>query len=184
MQTQFKVQGRDFGAYLTTKELKLVRTYKGEINRTQTGKVASFPTSFVTVGFDVVLVGPRNIMNDLEQIFLSADLVEIIFDYEGTSLKGKFSATTNSAVELKDKAERSKQLSVSIVSDGAGITKADGTKFTVVRGSTTLLTDCYFGKVYSITGGTAYKLNGANLPADYRTPTKGSLLVLGDTTLT
>ena len=56
---KFDVNGKDFGSMLTDIQLKLVRTYKGEIKRTQTGLLAAFPLSFITVGFEVTLMGLR-----------------------------------------------------------------------------------------------------------------------------
>ena len=173
----FKLQGKDIQKYLTSVNLKLVRTYKGEIGRTQAGVVSAFPTSFITVGFDVVFVAPRDEAKQIEQICLSNDIVEMIFDYNGVDLKGKFSCTTNECTELMDKGERHMQVSLSVVSDGTAITDKNGNSFTVKAGSTVVLQNCSFGKVYSLpTAYASYKYNGYTLP--------GKILVLGNVNIT
>ena len=174
-----KIQGKDFGNYCNGIELQLVRTYKGDINRTQTGKIAAFPTNFITVGFALSFLGPREVIEVIEQILLSDNTVEFVLEYKQTALKGKFSCTSNSSAEARDKNDRSKSLTVSIVSDGTDIVKPDGTRFIVKKEGTSaaLKADCAFGKVYSIPGGSGLKLDGAYLPS-------GKLLVLGDTVLT
>ena len=173
-----KVQGKDLSECLSDIQLKLVRTYKGDITRTQTGLVAAFPTSFVTPGFSLTFIGDRALMKRIEQIFLSSDLVELTLDYGGTSLKGAFSCTTNECTELRDKGERSMQLSIEVVSDGTDITDASGNAFTVKAGSSTVLSGCAFGKVYTVPSGyTNYKLDGFKLPG-------GKILVLGNHNLT
>lgn len=171
-----KVQGKDFGAYLTHIQLKLVRTYKGEIKRTQTGKVAAFPLSFITPGFSLEFLGPREQMKLLQQLVLSDDLVELILTYDGTTIKGKFSCTDNEYIEVRDRNEKSMTLRLNVVSDGSSITKENGTLFAIKTASTTLLAGCSFGKVYTVPGTTTYTLDGAKLPS-------GKVLVLGDTLL-
>ena len=180
----FNIQGKSYSNYLTGREIALVRTYKGDIKRTQTGKVQSFPTSFVTVGFELNFVGPRAIIDELEQIFLSADVVEMALDYNATQIKGMFSATSTSTRELRDKAERSKSLTVSVVSDGTEITDTSGTPFSVSVGSTVLKPDCYFGQVVEVSTATdtAYKLNGVLLPKNKKG--RQTVLVLGNVVLT
>ena len=169
-----KVQGKDFGNRLIDIQLKLVRTYKGEIKRTQTGKVAVFPVSFITVGFDLKFLGPRAEMKLLQQILLSDDLVEMTMTYDGTTIKGKFSCTTNEYTEVRDRGESSMMLTISVVSDGSDITNENGTLFTVYDADEAVVkANCAFGKIYAIG---AYTLNGATLP-------EGKLLVLGDTTV-
>ena len=172
---KFKVQGRDFSQIMTNIKLKLVRTYKGEIVRTQAGKVAAFPVSFITVGFDFEFLGRREEVRLLQQILLSDDLVEIVTDYDGTTIKGKFSCTANEYEELRDKNERSTTLNVSVVNDGSNITKENGNGFTITRAGSSLGSTFYFGKVYTLDS-VAYK-NGAKLPGN-------KILVLGDETLT
>lgn len=172
-----KVQGKEVSG-LTDVELKLVRTYKGEIKRTQAGIVSAFPTSFITPGFDFAFVGPREDMIALEQIFLSNDLVTLEFDFGGTALKGKFSCTTNQKTEANDRGNSHLNLSISVVSDGSAITAPDGGAFVVKYGETVVKDDCSFGKVYTMP--TAYrskKANGYTLPG-------GKLLILGDVELT
>lgn len=169
----FKIQGKDFSANMTDIKLKLVRTYKGEINRTQTGKIAAFPTSFITVGFDMSFIGPRDTINQLQQLLLSADLVEIITNYNGTSLKGKFSCTSNDMTEVRDRKEASLQLNISIVSDGSNITPETASFYTITRQGATSLAG-FFGQVINVGN---YKLGGASLP-------EGKLLCLGNAILT
>ena len=172
----FKIQGRDVQEYLTDISFKLVRTYKGEIERTQTGVVSAFPNSFITAGLDLVFTAPREVADSIEQTLLSNDTVELIVDYNTVNIKGAFSCTTNSNVELRDKGERHKQLSVSVVSDGTDITKSDGSDFSVKVGDSTVVSNCKFGKVYDVPSAyRAYKRDGM-IVGD-------KLLVLGDVTL-
>lgn len=170
----FKVQNKDFSSMLTDIKLQLVRTYKGEIHRTQAGVVAAFPVSFITVGFDLQFLGFRQDIQLLQQVLLSSDTVEVVTNYSGTAIKGKFSCTSNNPYEeLRDKNERRVSLSVSIVSDGTNITKPDGSAFTVKVAGAPVLSTCYFGKVYTV--GSYYK-------GDVALP-DGKLLVLGDENL-
>ena len=174
---KFDVNGKDFGSMLTDIQLKLVRTYKGEIKRTQTGLVTAFPLSFVTVGFEVTLMGLRQDIRLLQQIMLSADTVTLTTDYDGASIKGKFSCTSNQYTEVRDRGEQRTTLSLSMVSDGTNITHPSGRAFQIRSGSPsgTLLGTGYFGKVVHLS--TSYKKNGVTLP-------DGNLLVLGDDVLT
>lgn len=180
----FSIQGKSFEEYLTEKEIKLVRTYKGDIERTQTGKVAAFPTSFITVGFDFTFVADRAIADEIEQLFLSANVLELVFDYEGTTLKGMFSATSTQTTELRDKSERHKSVVVSVVSDGTNITDAQGNLFTIKLGDTVVVSNCAFGKVYTVTNGASYYLRGAKLPKSETNANNGTVLVLGNVVLT
>lgn len=184
----FKLQGAEFGSgvnqVLADVSLKLVRTYKGEINRTQTGEISTFPNSFVTVGFDLRFVGTRATLREIERVFLSADIVEIEFDFGGTALKGKFSCTSNTMNEMHTKADGTLELLVSVVSDGTAITKPDGTGFHVtayaggVQVQATEDDPCYYGRVYKLKAAyVGYKdAFGCKQP-------DGKLLVLGDTVL-
>ena len=169
------VQGKDYSQYLTNRQPRIARTYKGDILRSQTGQILQFPLSFITVGFELTFLGPRAVMDELQQLLLSSNLVEVAMKYPGTDIKGKFSATSTATTEIKDKGERHKELTVSLVSDGGNITKSNGQAFTVRRNGATILSTAYYGKVYTIPGGG--KLNGAALP-------NNELLVLGDTDLT
>lgn len=169
----FKVGGRNFGYMLLSITKKLVRTYKGEIRRTQTGLVSSFPLSFVTVGFDVSLLGDREDMRLLEQAVLSSDTFQLETDYDGVTIKGRFSCTSNSYEEVRDKNEEKIRLSLSIVSDGSPITNAQGEKFKVSFEGTTLA-EAYFGQVVPVDDG--YAKDGVKL--------SGQILVLGDEELT
>jgi hypothetical protein len=172
-----KIQGKDFSYYLENVELKLVRTYKGEVARTLTGVVVTFPAFFITVGFSLTLMGPRAEVILAQQLLLSANTVKIVSEYNGTTFEGNFSATSVNVVEVRDKKERSLRLTCDIVSDGTDITKVGGAKFSVKYGETTLLSNCSFGKVYALESTPQYKLNGADLPGN-------KILVLGDTVVT
>lgn len=173
-----KIQGFSLKGLLTDIKPKLVRTYKGEIERTQAGIVSVFPVSFITPGFDLSFKGSREQISALEQILLSHDLVELIVDRKELNIKGKFSCTTNDKIELMDKGERMLQLNVSLVSDGTNITHSTGRAFTVKAGQTTLASNCYYGKVYTVAQAYAsYKYKGMSIPSS-------KLLILGDTELT
>lgn len=175
---EVKIQGLSVKGLLTDIKVKLVRTYKGEIERTQTGIVSAFPVSFITPGFDLAFKGPREKISALEQILLSHDLVEIIVDRGEFNFKGMFSCTGTDKTEVKDKGERSLDLSVSVVSDGTNITHSTGRAFIVRAGTTTIASNCYFGKVYTVAASYAnYKYKGMSLPGS-------KILILGDTDLT
>ena len=172
---KFDVNGKDFGSMLTDIQLKLVRTYKGEIKRTQTGLVAAFPLSFITVGFEVTLMGLRQDIRLLQQIMLSADTVTLTTDYDGASIKGKFSCTSNQYTEVRDRGEQRTTLSLSLVSDGTNITHSSGRAFQIKTSLGSLIGTGYFGQVVHFS--TSYKKQGVALP-------DGNLLVLGDEILT
>ena len=172
----FMIQNLDLSTVREDMQLQLVRTYKGEIRRTMTGKIVAFPSSFITVGFTFRLLGPRALMIQVQQLLLSADLVTITAEYNNTIIEGKFSCTSVDVTEVRDKGERSLRLTASVVSDGTDITKPGGEPFTVKIGTTTLVANASFGKVYQLTGG-PYKLNGISLP-------ENKVLVLGDTEVT
>jgi len=172
----FKIQNLDLSTVREDMQIQLVRTYKGEIRRTMTGKIAAFPTSFITVGFTFQLMGPRSLMIQVQQLLLSANLVTITAEYNNTNIEGNFSCTGVDVSEVRDKSERSLRLTASVVSDGTPITKPGGALFTIKRGTTNLVTNVSFGKVYQLTGG-PYKLNGIDLP-------ENKVLVLGDTEVT
>lgn len=175
---EITVQGLSVRDLITDIKLKLVRTYKGEIERTQTGVVPSFPLSFITPGFDITFQGDRERIAAIEQIFLSNDLVELVVDRQELNFKGMFSCTSNDKTEIRDKGERSLSLTISLVSDGTSITHSTGRAFTLKAGGTTVAGDYYFGKVYKVpTLYANYKYKGMQLPG-------GKILILGDTNLT
>ncbi len=175
---QVKIQGFEVKNLVTDIKTKLVRTYKGEIERTQAGIVAAFPISFITPGFDITFKGDREQISAIEQILLSHDLVELIVDRKELNFKGMFSCTGNDKTELRDKGERSIELTVSVVSDGTNITHSTGRAFTVKAGETTIADNCYFGKIYKVASTySSYKYKGMSLP-------NSKILILGDTTLT
>lgn len=182
-----KIQTKDFSDYLTKQQIKFVRTYKGDIERTQTGVVAAFPTSFITIGFDLTFIALNEVAEEIQQLVLSANVILLEFTYGGTNYKGQFSATTNSEVELRDKDERHKQLTLSVVSDGTSILKSDGTALKVydTNTSTILVNNCSFGKVYTFeNNGVHYYMSGAHVPLADETTALNSILVLGDIILT
>lgn len=174
-----KVQGKDITGNLADVKFDLVKTYKGDISRTQYGKIVNFPNAFVITGFTFSFIGRRADIRAIEQIFLSADVVELIYDFNAsTKIKGKFSCTSNACTELRDKDERSLQLTITVVSDGTDITKVDETLFTVKYNNSTIATGA-FGKIYELS--TTYlnkTVNGFTLPVKDGKPV---LLLLGDT---
>lgn len=171
-----ELQGKEIGVgRLVDLQVQLVRTYKGEINRTQTGKIAAFPNSFITVGLQIVLQGSRSDIKGIEQILLSTDVVDLAVDWTTYSFRGKFSCTSNQVTEMKTRDEATSQLAVSLVSDGTPITKPDGSKFTITRSDATTV-QAYYGQVLKLASPQQY-MNGFALPSN-------ELLVLGDATLT
>lgn len=170
-----KVNEKDVSSMLVDIKLKLARTYKGDIERTQTGKVSAFPTSFITPGFDLQFLGPRDDIESLEQMMLASDVFLLQLVHGKVSIRGAFSCTSNEKTEVRDKGERSLRLSVSVVSDGSNITDADGQPFSISTSQgQVLMSNCYFGKVYTVFG--AYELNGFKL-------VNGKVLVLSQTVL-
>lgn len=172
----FKIQNLDLSEIREDMQMQMVRTYKGDIARTLSGIVVAFPASFITVGFSFQLLGARELILQVQQLLLSANLVIITAEYNNTLIEGKFSCTKVEVTEVRDKSERSLRLVATIVSDGTPITKPGGALFTVKVGATILVADASFGKVYQLTDG-PYKLNGVNLPED-------RILVLGDMVVT
>lgn len=171
-----KLQGKEIGVgSLLGLQVQLVRTYKGEINRTQTGEIATFPNSFITVGLQIVLQGRRHDLLQIEQIMLSNDTVDICVERDIYAFRGAFSCTTNSIVELKDNKEIYSQLTLSLVSDGTPITKPNLSKFSVLDDMVGDTHQAYFGQVIDVTPGVYY--NGFEVPS-------GKFLVLGDAVLT
>lgn len=184
-----KIQDKDFSKYMTDIEVQLVRTYKGDIVRTQTGAVSAFPTSFITVGLQLTFVGVRAAIDSIEQLILSADVVDIRFPYNiaglaKDDLRGAFSATTHTTNEMRNKQETCKQITVSFVSDGTDIKRQNGEAFKIYKDGVVIRDDCAFGKVYSIPAAADYFIEGAKVPTQKRHPTAGNVLVLGDTYLT
>lgn len=176
-----KVQGKDITGNLADVKFDLVKTYKGDISRTQYGKIVNFPNAFVITGFTFSFIGTRADIRAIEQIFLSADVVDIVYDFNAsTRIKGSFSCTSNACTELRDKGERSLQLTITLVSDGTDITKEDGSLFAVTYNSATVITGA-FGKIYELSAGYIGKtVNGFVLPVKNGIPV---LLVLGDTVI-
>lgn len=183
-----KIQDRDFSQYLTDIKVKLVRTYKGDILRTQTGKISAFPTSFITVGLDLAFLAERTVIDSIEQLVLSTDVVSVRFPFktyaaDTDDLLGRFSATAVEAEEVRNKNETHKSLALSLVSDGTDITKHTGAKFFIKKDAAVFKSDCSFGKVYKVPSAGTYYLEGAKVPLVYDSSTTASVLVLGDTTL-
>lgn len=176
-----ELQGKEIGSgKLIDFQVQLVRTYKGEIYRTQTGEIASFPNSFVTVGLSIVLQGARADMLQIEQILLSADVLKLAVNWKEYDFSGKFSCTSNQMTELKDSKETISQLSVSLVSDGTPIYDHEGTAFTIsVAGTTTpIVAGAAYGQVYQLdTPYEGYKFNGFAIP-------DRKILVLGNVSIT
>lgn len=175
------IQGKDYGSHLVDVSLKLVRTYLGEVQRTSTGLVTKFPDSFITVGFDLSFTATRQEIQELEQLFLSADLLSIALGWDPYSVSGRFSCTSNAVTYLRDRDESMATLAVSIVSDGSAISSYEGQPFTVkTSANVTVLSPCYFGRVYTVPAQySTYKLGssgGHTLP-------DGHILVLKDVTL-
>lgn len=170
-----KIQGKDYSIYKSDEAPNVVRTYRAEIKRTQQGKIVLFPLSYITLGIDVEFTAPKTIANEIRQICFSHDLVEIETDLYGTAIKGKFSATSITIQNLRDKKEMSAVLSMSLVSDGSDITKPTGQKFTVKKDGITLTSTAKFGALYKLNADA--KMKGAKLP-------NRQILILGDVELT
>ncbi len=171
-----ELQGKEIGVgKLVDLQVQLVRTYKGEINRTQTGKIAAFPNSFITVGLQIVLQGSRSDIRDIEQILLSTDVVDLAVNWKTYYFRGNFSCTSNQVTEMKTRDEDTAQLAVSLVSDGTPITKLNGSKFSVDDALASQTIQAYFGQVIDVTPGANYE--------DF-VLSDGKFLVLGDANLT
>lgn len=173
-----KIQGKEINVPIADIKRKLVRTYKGEIERTQTGAISAFPTSFIIPGFDIQFVGTRQEIQTLEQVFLSSDTFQFGVSNEELSISGRFSCTANEVTEMRDKGERHLQLNVSIVSDGSNITDYNGNTFSIRYGAAMAATGLYYGKVYQV-------------PATYRSKkfegyslTEGKILITKNVLLT
>ena len=133
------IAGRDVSKYLTNVSRKIVRTYKGEIERNQVGQVLKFPASFMTLGFDLEWIGLRSELDIIYQLLMASDtFVFVIDEVRGNNYKGTFSATTCQMSDLSDKNEKHATLSVSIVNTTNDITTSEGSDFSVKTGGTSI----------------------------------------------
>lgn len=155
MDRLFVLEGADITNLLLEQEFELVRTYKGDIERSQTGVIKTFPVSFVTLGMSLVFLGPREQITLVQQTLFSADTVKVkttfsgVVSTAGTTISGKFSCTSMKVEEQRDKATSLLKLEVSLVSDGTDIGDAAGTPFNV-RVDGNIVGTAYFGKVYKL----------------------------------
>lgn len=176
MDRLFVLQGADQTHLLLDESFDLVRTYKGDIERTQTGLIKDFPNSFITVGINATFVGKREVILQIQQILLSANVVEVKTRYApGIIIKGAFSCTTNKCTELRDKGDSVLQLEVSLVSDGTPIGDSSGNKFPLYH-LQTLVGQAYFAEVLKLPSAYKVRVPGSN---QYVNIPNNELLVLG-----
>lgn len=166
-----KIQGKDITT-VSERQVVIVRTFKGEIVRTNLGVVTGYPLSFLTVGVTLSITDTKENIRKLVQIILAHNIIKLECDYNSVQFYGDFSVTSHEVQDLKDKGERSAVLVIELVSHGTALTKPNGTKFTVTYGGSTV--QASFAEIITLPAG--WKLNGASLP-------NNKLLVLGDTLL-
>ena len=115
---QFMIGNNDFGKILSTMDIDIAHTYTGEIKRTLTGKVASFPGSFVTVGLVVTLIDDVVVLEHIRQL-ARVNKVQLTFeDAVYTCSGGFFSMTENSLERFADKRGVKGKLSMTFVTVG------------------------------------------------------------------
>jgi hypothetical protein len=159
-----EIQGAPLSQYVLDQQFKLARTYVGEIERTQTGVIRQFGESFVTLGTDLVFMAPRAIIDDIQQLLLSDDVVEIKTDYNATRIKGKFSCTQNACEEVRDKGTSLLRLTVSLVSDGSNIGDSNGAPFSMKLNGSEVDT-AYFGKIFKFSTACRLPMSDGNYPS-------------------
>lgn len=167
-----KIQGKTIDN-VASKKVTIVRTYKGDIKRTNAGVVSGYPLSFITVGISVSILDTKDKIRTIQQLLLSDNTLSVQSDHNGVDFLGAFSVTSQSIEELRDKTESKSMLTIEFVNHGTAITKPDGTLFKVMNGTTQLMT-ASFAQIVTVSG---YKLDGATLP-------NNKLMVLGDVQLT
>lgn len=167
-----KIQGKEI-KNVADRKVSIVRTYKGDIKRTSSGKVSGYPLSFLTVGISLVITDVKTEIRTIQQLLLSADKLSIQCDHNGVDFLGDFSVTSQDVDELRDKTESKSTIRIELVSHGTPIKKPDGTYFKVSYATSSI--SAAFAEIVTVPAG--YNLGGASLP-------NNKLLVLGDVTLT
>lgn len=170
-----RIQDREI-KNIASRKVTVLRTYKGEIKRTNAGVVTGYPLSFITIGITLTITDTKDEVRKVQQLLLSADKISVQCDYNGVDFLGDFSMTNHNVEELRDKTESKSTITVDLVSHGTAITKPDGTKFKVYYGSSNATAS--FGEIITLPVAAAgYTLDGATLP-------NRKIMVLGDITLT
>lgn len=169
-----KIQGKEI-QNVASRAVTIVRTYKGEIERTQTGNVAGYPISYRTVGVTLNIIDDKPKIREIQQIILSADTVKLQADLNGVDFYGDFSVTNHAVEDIRNKGETKSSLTIDFVNDNTKITKPDGTQFKVSYGSSSA--SAYFAQLLKNNSFANYTLDGMTIP-------NNTLLVLGDSTLT
>lgn len=145
------INGRDVEQWLTTISRKIVKTYKGDIERNQLGDVIKFPAAFFTLGFDLIWTGPRAELDIIHQLLLASDQFRfVVYGIRSNDYSGDFSATTTSMEDLKDKNEAYAILSVSIVNVKSDIKDGRGNSFVVSTTSGLSVVSGAFGELVTI----------------------------------
>ena len=149
------ISSREVGKWLTKIDRKIVRTYKGEIERSQVGSVVKFPASFVTIGFDLEWTGPREELKLIQQLLLASDVfLFAVYQVRDNDLKGDFSATSCEMEDLSDKKEEYSVLMASIVNVDNLVKDHNGNKFGIKLSSnaTAVVSGC-FGETVTVPSG-------------------------------
>jgi hypothetical protein len=175
------VAGRSLEGYMSKLTKKIVRTYKGDVERNQLGHVLKFPASFITLGFDIELTGLRSELKIIQQLLLGSDtFMFVVSGVHDSDYKGLFSATTADMEDLSDKNEEKATLTVSIVSVDGAITHADGSKFGIkLYGAGTVVASGYFGDEVSVPS-TYQNYSVVNSVTEVKAGKLGSSVVLLD----
>lgn len=115
---QFSINSVSVKDKLSSSNVAVTHTYAGEIKRTLTGKVSSFPTSFRTVGLSVIFIGDIvdlvSILNMIQVDKVTLDFTDTVY----TCSAGKFSCTDAKIERLRDKGDKKGQLTANFVTIG------------------------------------------------------------------
>ena len=127
----FQIDGENFTKLLSKFNVSVAHTYLDEIKRTQTGKVASFPISYRTVGINVMLQGKVydlvRALNLVQKDKVTLNFTETVY----TCTNGKFSCTNAEIERIQDAKDKLGNMTISFVSVGIPSLLPDATTETV-----------------------------------------------------
>ncbi len=117
----FAIDGTSYDKLVESLNVNITHTYVGEIKRTQTGKVSSFPNSYRTVGLSFTMLGDVNDLTAILNVLQKPKCTLTFTDDVYNCSKGKFSCTEAKIDRLKDRQDRMGRLSAQMVSIGIPI---------------------------------------------------------------
>lgn len=155
------ISSRDVSKWLTKITKKIVRTYKGDIERNQLGDVMKFPASFLTIGFDLEWFGPRDELEVIHQLLLANDtFLFVVYQVHDNDYKGDFSATSTGMEDASDRKEKYVTLTASIVNKQHDVKNHSGGVFGIklMSNSTAVVTGSFGQRVTVPSAYRSYKV--------------------------